>query len=34
MSGSGLIDGIIKGLFAKYLMEEPNHETLAPFIIR
>jgi hypothetical protein len=32
--GSGLIHGIIKGLFAKYIMEELNHGTLAPFIIR
>jgi hypothetical protein len=28
-----LIHGIIKGLFAKFLTEEPNHGTLAPFII-
>jgi hypothetical protein len=32
--GSGLIHGIIKGLFAKYIMEEPNHGTLTLFIIR
>jgi hypothetical protein len=29
-----LIHRIIKGLFAKYITEEPNHGTLAPFIIR
>jgi hypothetical protein len=32
--GSGLIHGIVNGLFAKYITEEPNHGTLAPFIIR
>jgi hypothetical protein len=30
----GLIHGIMEGLFAKCLMEEPNHGTLVYFIIR